>query len=444
VAGLAAAGLLAGPVDVDNVARPDQATTVDLLSPTGRLHPAATERPPERRWIYQPDGDLVSSDLNLERLYLLQRRAERLELISVDLVTGREAWRRTLEPAAGAEVEADTNQVLVTTIGATPSAGGGGPGWPAGGPEGQDPASDPEPGSAGSAAAADQGHRVTAYDEETSNERWTVGVRAGETHASVGRWMVVAPRYTADGEVRPGTIRVFERSQGRPAWSRTASATVDAFRDDLVVEDKAGTAVLALPSGDEWDRFATFEGVSPRLVGAHELAFPTRGGLVYTARGGSSTSFVRVEGLDPASLQPVGEHLTLLDGGQGTVSVDRRTLEVVALAPPDAQERYAVGHGDEVRLLFGWRDRLMTVSADGSQRRERRFPEADQAVAGFAGWLVYLCESTDRVAAYDLRTLHGVWRVSSTERPRGSCDVEPVPGGFLAVDEHLRIHAYRS
>jgi hypothetical protein len=164
---------------------------------------------------------------------------------------------------------------------------------------------------------------------------------------------------------------------------------------------------------------------------------------MYSGRGGSSTSYVRVDGLKPASLQPVGEHLTLLDAGRGTMAIDRRTMRVVPLGPADAPERHVLGRGDEVRLLFGSADRLVAVDADGGRRRERRFDTGARSVAGFAGWLVYLCEGTAAVAAYDVRTLEGVWRVRSAARPAGTCDVAPVPGGFLAVDDQLRIVAYR-
>ena len=85
----------------------------------------------------------------------------------------------------------------------------------------------------------------------------------------------------------------------------------------------------------------------------------------------------------------------------------------------------------------------MTLDPDGSNRRERSFTTGERSVAGFAGWLVYTCEGRSGVAAYDVRTLAKVWRVTVADRPSTDCTMIPTPGGFLTVEPGGVLQAYR-
>ena len=181
----------------------------------------------------------------------------------------------------------------------------------------------------------------------------------------------------------------------------------------------------------------------PFVAAPRELGVATEEGLVFPSATGASAQFIRVDGLLPETARRLDDNVTVVSGGDSVKAIDRRTSSVVDLAPADAEGLYAVGAGSAVRLLFSWSDHFVTLDPDGSNRRERSFTTGERSVAGFAGWLVYTCEGRSGVAAYDVRTLAKVWRVTVADRPSTDCTMVPTPGGFLTVEPGGVLQAYR-
>ena len=413
--GLALAAVLVVPVRVGPIGRVgagDQPATRDLFALTGTDNPAPATHPPEPLWSYRPEGALVSVDVGERHAYLLERSAASTQITSIDLDSGLEAWRRTFPPVSAARVQADGDQVLLLT--------------PQGG---IDPTA--------------SGFQVRAFDETTANERWSTFLASSEVVSPAGRWLVVRPRPVADGSLAPGTVRVLDRRSGEPAWTRPNSATVDLSPEEVVLADADGLSLVSMSSGREVGRFATPAVSRPYLAATHELGVATDEGLTFPSAGGASAQFIRVDGLQPATARRLDDNVTVVSGASSVMAVDRRTSSVVNLAPADAEGLDAVGADSTVRLLFSWSDHFVSVEPDGSHRRERSFTTGERTVAGFAGWLVYACEGRSGVAAYDLRTLDKVWRVTVPDRSSTDCTTVPTPGGFLTVEADGLLRAYR-
>jgi hypothetical protein len=415
VVGLALAAALVVPVRLGPIGRlgaDTQPVTRDLFALTGTGNPAPAATPPQPAWSYRPEGMLVSVDVGERHAYLLERFATSTQITSVDLETGLEAWRRSFPPLAAARVQSDGDQVLLLT----PQAG-----------------IDPTTG----------GVQVRAFDEVTANERWSTYLASSEVVSPAGRWLMIRPRPVADGSLAPGTIRVLDRRSGRAAWTRPNSAAVDLGREEAVLADADGLSLVSMASGRELGRFPTPAVSRPYVAAPHELGVATDEGLAFPSPGGSGAQFIRVDGMQPASARRLDDDLTLVSSGDSVKAVDRRTSSVVDLAPADAQGLYALGAGSDVRLLFSWPDHFVSVQPDGGNRRERSFTTGERTVGGFAGWLAYVCEGRSGIAAYDLRTLDKVWRVTVPERSADECTMVPTPGGFLTVEADGAVQAYR-
>jgi outer membrane protein assembly factor BamB len=224
---------------------------------------------------------------------VLQRRGATLEVVSVELATGLEAWRRSLLRVEGAQIQADDDQLLVVTVSG-----------------GIDPTS--------------TGIEVQAFDEETSDQRWSAQVSPSEIVSSAGRWLVIRPRPAADGTLLPGSVRVLDRRTGHLRWSRPNTTTADVGREEVVLADAGGLTLVTMSTGTDVGRYPD-PGVARAFVAApNELGVATQAGLVFPTPGGSSSQFIQVRGLQPSSARRLDDNVTLVSGGGSVMAIDRR------------------------------------------------------------------------------------------------------------------------
>lgn len=410
VARLAAALLLAvaAVAGCAPVADRHQSATFEPLPWGSEPRPAAAERPPALAWRYRPEGEVLASELTKDRLYLAEQLGSATVLVSVDLLSGLEAWRVAL-PSGRVNVTAFADQLLVSTT-------------------------------------TSGGTRLAALDPSQAIERWSVNLAVGEAVATSRSGVLVRPRAAADGSMLMGRVRLLDSDSGRELWARPDSAAVDLGVGLVAVTNGQTLALVELATGRERASYPFTEGARPLIQGDAEVGLVGRGSVSYRGADGASVRYVQVAGLDPSTIRRLSADVSLGVADRRVVSVDRRNLGVVDLAPAAATDVEVVGgRGERLRLLFTYADRLVAVDVNGTNRLERPFPAGTKTqMAGAAGWLAYACDGAQVVTAYDVRTLLRAWTVTVASPMAGGCAALPVDDGFLVVGEDLEVLGYRS